>query len=88
MSPRMRCRKPPAIPDGVLNRFLPGFDRRETLGEDGLPDGLRKTFPEISADLRHAPETQREPRHQGDECSCDIKRHWQTVAGRSACRIE
>jgi putative transposase len=42
----MPRRKPPAIPDEVLDRLLSGSDPRAALAEGGLLDGLKKALAE------------------------------------------
>lgn len=42
----MPRRKPPSIPDEVLDRLLSGSDPRAALAEGGLLDGLKKALAE------------------------------------------
>src|SRR5918911_1416250 len=51
----MPRRKPPAIPDEVLDRLLAGSDPRAALADGGLLDGLKKALAEraLNAELDH-----------------------------------
>src|ERR687894_910910 len=51
----MPRRKPPAIPDEVLDRLLSGSDPRAALADGGLLDGLKKALAEraLNAELDH-----------------------------------
>src|ERR671912_131128 len=51
----MPRRKPPAIPDGLLDQLLDGSDPRAALADGGLLDGLKKALAEraLNAELDH-----------------------------------
>jgi len=51
----MPRRKPPAIPDGLLDQLLGGSDPRAALADGGLLDGLKKALAEraLNAELDH-----------------------------------
>jgi hypothetical protein len=51
----MPRRKPPAIPDEVLDQLLGGSDPRAALADGGLLDGLKKALAEraLNAELDH-----------------------------------
>lgn len=51
----MPRRKPPAIPDELLDQFLAGSDPRTVLADGGLLDGLKEALPErvLNAELDH-----------------------------------
>jgi putative transposase len=51
----MPRRKPPAIPDEVLDQLLAGSDPRAALADGGLLDGLKKALAErvLHAELDH-----------------------------------
>jgi len=51
----MLRRKPPLIPDEVLDRLLAGSDPRAALAEGRLLDGLKKALAErvLNAELDH-----------------------------------
>lgn len=51
----MPRRKPPSIPDDLLDQFLSGSDPRAALAEGGLLDGLKKALAErvLNAEMDH-----------------------------------
>ena len=51
----MPRRKPPAIPDEMLDQLLGGSDPRAALADGGLLDGLKKALAEraLNAELEH-----------------------------------
>lgn len=51
----MPRRKPPTIPDELLDQFLSGSDPRTALAEGGLLDGLKKALAErvLNAEMDH-----------------------------------
>src|SRR5918997_1688986 len=51
----MPRRKPPAIPDALLDQLLRGSDPRAALADGGLLDGLKKALAEraLNAELDH-----------------------------------
>jgi putative transposase len=51
----MPRRKPPAIPDELLDQFLAGSDPRTALADGGLLDGLKKALAErvLNAEMDH-----------------------------------
>jgi putative transposase len=55
ISHRMPRRKPPTVPDELLDRLLAGSDPRAALADGGLLDGLKKALAEraLNAELDH-----------------------------------